>query len=158
MHESFAQDHAPSGIAALPSLAWGSHLGQLYSSAADLRDLLVPYFKAGLDNNERCLWVTGEPFSADEARAALRAAVPDLDAREQQGQIEIQDLLAFYDPNEPLQPEAILAGLLQRENDALGQISRPPLISIESLQTILRRHQHLGCASSCMYKIGARSR
>ncbi|QGZ63602.1 sensor histidine kinase [Paraburkholderia acidisoli] len=119
MHELFAQDHAPSGIAALPSLAWGSHLGQLYSSAEDLRDLLVPYFKAGLENHERCLWVTGEPFSAHEARAALRAVVPDLDTREQEGQIEIQDLLAFYDPNEPLQTEAIVAGLLQRESDAL---------------------------------------
>jgi len=39
-------------------LVWGSHIGQLFDSATDLREMLVPYFQAGLLNNERCLWVT----------------------------------------------------------------------------------------------------
>lgn len=120
MHDTTARDHAPSGIAALPSLAWGSHVGQLFSSVADLRALLVPYFKAGLENNERCLWVTGAPLNAEEARAALRAVVPDLEAREQNGQIEIQDTEAFYDPTQPLQADALVAGLIQREREALA--------------------------------------
>ena len=111
--------HAPSGIAALPSLSWGSHIGQIFDSAADLCDLLVHYFKAGLENNERCLWVTGAPLNADQARAALRAVVPDLDQMEQQGQIEIQDFTAFYSPDAPLQPDVLVEGLLQLEQEAL---------------------------------------
>ncbi|RFU49684.1 MEDS domain-containing protein [Paraburkholderia sp. DHOC27] len=120
MHNHSEQSHAPSGVAALPSLAWGSHVGQLYGSAGDLRDLLVPYFKAGLENNERCLWVTDAPFGMDDARSALRTVVPDLDARERQGQIEIRDTRAFYDRDRPLDPEALVAGLVQLERDALA--------------------------------------
>jgi signal transduction histidine kinase len=120
MQEEPAQSHAPSGIASLPLLSWGSHIGQLYRSADDLRDVLVPYFQAGLENHERCLWVTEAPFSADDARAALREVVPDLDAREQQGQIEIQDVRTFYAKGETLRADALIAGLLEREREALA--------------------------------------
>lgn len=119
MLEFARQDFAPSGIPLIPSLSWGSHIGQLYSVGTDLRDVLVPYFRAGLENNERCLWVTDAPLGADDARAALRAAVPDLETRERRGQIEIQDTRTFYDPDEPLHTEAIVNGLLQREQEAL---------------------------------------
>jgi hypothetical protein len=83
------QPHTASGLQAVPYLQWGGHLTQFFTSGEELRDLLVPYIKAGLENNEHCLWVTGAAFNADEARSALRAAVPDLDQREQTRQIEI---------------------------------------------------------------------
>jgi hypothetical protein len=120
MQENNTSEHAPSGLAALPSLAWGSHVGQIYNSAGDLRETLVPYFRAGLENNERCLWLTDAPFDANDARDALRAAIPDFDQRERQGQIEIQITQAFYDTRRPLDPTALVAGLLQRERQALG--------------------------------------
>jgi signal transduction histidine kinase len=120
MQQQSTADHAPSGLATLPPLAWGSHLGQLYNSAGDLRDTLVPYFRAGLDNNERCLWVTDAPFDVNDARDALRAAIPDFDRRERLGQIEIQNTQAFYDARQPLDPTALVAGLLQREGEALA--------------------------------------
>ncbi|WP_322052866.1 MEDS domain-containing protein [Paraburkholderia bannensis] len=120
MSEDSAQAHAPSGIASLPLLSWGSHIGQLFRSADDLRDFLVPYFQAGIENHERCLWVTEAPFSADDARAALRAVVPDLDAREQQGQIEILDVRSFYAKGAALSAEALIEGLLERERNALA--------------------------------------
>ncbi len=107
-------------MAALPAITWGSHIGQLFGSAAELRDLLVPYFCAGLENNERCLWVTGEPLNADEARAALRTVVTDLDARERCGQIEIQDGHLFYEHGQPLRPADLVAGLVQREREAVS--------------------------------------
>lgn len=114
------QDHAPSGLETVPNLPWGSHVGQLFSTGEGMRDALVAYFRAGLDNNERCLWVTGEPLEANEARAALRAVVPDLDARERRGDIEIQNTDFFYDREQPLQPAALVEGLLQREQEALA--------------------------------------
>jgi len=69
-----------------PSLAWGTHLGQIHTLATDLRETLVPYFRAGLENNERCLWVTDAPFDASDA-LPLRASIPDFDQRENAGQI-----------------------------------------------------------------------
>jgi len=81
------QTTSPSGLPHVPQLQWGSHFAHFFSSSDELRDVLVPYFKAGLENNEQCLWVVGEPFDAGDARAALGAAVPDLDERERNGQI-----------------------------------------------------------------------
>src|ERR1700735_2470479 len=113
------QPHSPSGLQAIPYLQWGSHLTQFFGSGDELRDLLVPYFKAGLENNESCLWVTGAAFDAEDARSALRAAVPNLDQRERSRQIEIADAEEWYAAGQKLQPNEIVADLLQRERDAL---------------------------------------
>ena len=120
MFEQMTSDQAPSGLKAMPSIRWGSHVGQIYESANDLRATLVPYFKAGLENNERCLCVTAEPLSADAARAAMRTVMTDFDARETKGQIEIQDIDAFYARGEDLEPAKIVDGLLDRERLAIA--------------------------------------
>ena len=114
------QAHSPSGLQAVPFLQWGSHLTQFFASGDELRDLLVPYFKAGLENNEGCLWVTGSAFNAEDARSALRAAVPDLDQRERNRQIEIANAEEWYSADQKLQPHEIVAGLLLREQNVLG--------------------------------------
>jgi hypothetical protein len=115
------QRQSPSGLNAVPFLQWGSHLSQFYETGDDLRDTLVPYFKAGLENNESCLWVTGAPFAANQARSALRAVVSDFDERERRQQIEIRDAHEWYGAGEALRPNNIVTGLLQREQDALKQ-------------------------------------
>ncbi len=114
------QPWSPSGLQTVPHLQWGSHLAHFFGSGEELRDVLVPYFKAGLENNERCLWVTGEAFNAEHARSALRAAVSDLDTRERDKQIEIANGAEWYAEGEKLRPHDLVNGLLQLEQDALG--------------------------------------
>jgi PAS domain S-box-containing protein len=65
-------------------------------------------------------WVTGQALDAEQARAALRAAVPDLKARERRKQIEIVNGNKWYAAGEKLRPPELVSGLLQREQDALG--------------------------------------
>ena len=115
------QHWSPSGLQTAPRLPWGSHLAHFFRSGQELPELLVPYFKAGLENGEQCLWVTGEAFKADEARSALRAAVPDLDGRERDGQIEIANAAEWYSSSQKLDPQELVRGLIQREQDALGR-------------------------------------
>lgn len=110
---------SPSGLRSVPHLQWGSHLAHFFTAGDELRDLLVPYFKAGLENNERCLWVTGRALNADDARSALRAAVPDLDMRERGKQIEITDADEWYAKGETLRPHELVNGLVDLEQDAL---------------------------------------
>ena len=114
------QPWSPSGLQSVPHLQWGSHLAHFFGSGKDLRDTVVPYFKAGLENNERCLWVTGEAFNAEHARSALRAAVPDLDKRERDKQIQIANGSEWYAEGEKLRPHDLVSGLLKLEQDALG--------------------------------------
>lgn len=47
-----------SGIALVGDLPWGSHFCQFYTTKQDMLDIVVPYFRAGLEGNELCVWVT----------------------------------------------------------------------------------------------------
>jgi two-component sensor histidine kinase/PAS domain-containing protein len=110
--------YAATGLESLGEVPWGSHVCQFFSNGSDLRDTLVPYFKAGLENNERCLLVAMEPFGTESARSALRAAVGDFDRRERRKQIEIHDVRAWYNSDTVINGEEIVAGLLASEEQA----------------------------------------
>src|SRR5262249_22128717 len=111
----------PSGLDTIPRLQSGSHLAHVFATGTDLRDVLVPFFKAGLENNERCLWLTGAAFDAEQARSALRAAVSDLDRRDRDKQIEIASGDEWYASGEKPRPADLVGRLLQRAEDALGR-------------------------------------
>jgi len=60
------------GIGVIDKVPWGTHFCQFYQTKEDLIDILVPYFKAGLENNESCVWITCEPLTDEEAKKALQ--------------------------------------------------------------------------------------
>ncbi len=61
------RERRDSGISVLGEVGWGTHVCNFYQTKEDLTDLLIPFFKAGVDNNEYCMWVTSE-FSREEAQ------------------------------------------------------------------------------------------
>jgi len=69
-----------SGIIVVGQVSWGTHLCSFYETKQDLLDTLVPYFKAGLESKEFCLWVVSNPdlITVAEAKGALSEAVPNL--------------------------------------------------------------------------------
>ena len=77
------------GIPDVEDVPWGTHICQVYTTQADLLEILTPYFSEGLKSNECCLWITAEPLGVAAAKAALCGAVPHLDAFLASGQIEI---------------------------------------------------------------------
>ena len=70
-------------------------------------DVLVPYFKAGLENNEFCMWVTSEPLRSTEAKSALAADVEDLETYIANGQLEILDT-EWYTPGGEFESNRVL--------------------------------------------------
>ena len=64
------------GISVVGDMPWGIHFCCFYETKEDLLDILVPYFKVGLENNEFCLWVisSSELLTVEEATSALRKA------------------------------------------------------------------------------------
>ena len=84
------------GIDVLGALPWGEHLSYFYNTRQDLVDVLVPYFKAGLENNESCLWITPEFLSEEEAEEAMRKAIPDFSQYLASGQMEIIPHTEWY--------------------------------------------------------------
>lgn len=79
------------GISIVGDMPWGTHFCYFYETRQDLLDVLVPYFKAGLKNNEFCLWVisNSELLTMQEATSALQKALPDADRYFAKGSIEI---------------------------------------------------------------------
>lgn len=90
--------HTDCGIPAIGEIPWGSHFCHFYRGKGELVDSLVPYFEAGLQNNERCLWITAQPFVAEEARAELERRVPHLTGLIERGSIAIRNFEDWYAP------------------------------------------------------------
>jgi len=78
-----------SGIEVVGDVPWSTHFCQFYQRREDLVEVLVPYFRAGLEDNEFCLWIASEPLGAEEARQVLVDAVPGLECYLERGQMEI---------------------------------------------------------------------
>nr|MDO8079392.1 PAS domain S-box protein [Candidatus Freyarchaeota archaeon] len=110
-----------SGIEALGDIPWGTHLCQFYETKEDLIDILVPYFAAGLRNNEFCIWVTSQPLNVEEAWASLKEAVPDLEQYVEKGQIEILPYTDWYLLDGKFDADRVLNGWVEKEQRALAQ-------------------------------------
>jgi PAS domain S-box-containing protein len=108
-----------SGIDVIGSVPWGTHFCQFYKTKQDLIDILVPYFKAGLESNEFCMWVTSEPLVVAEAQESMRGAVEHFDEYLRRGQIEIISYNEWYLLGGNFDDDRVLAGWLSKLERAL---------------------------------------
>ncbi len=108
-----------SGIDIIGNVSWGTHFCQFYQTREDLIDILVPYFRAGLENNEFCMWVTSQPLGVEEAKEALRGAAPDIDVYLAKKQIEIVPYTDCYVKEGVFDSERVLNGWVEILNQAL---------------------------------------
>jgi signal transduction histidine kinase len=108
-----------SGIDVLGDIPWGSHFCQFYETKKDLLELLVPYFKAGLENNEYCLWVIADPMTIDDALQGLQKTVPDFPKYIQKKSIEILTYMDWFMTNKEFDGEQINTAWLEKLDQAL---------------------------------------
>src|ERR1700730_5785323 len=109
------------GVKAVGAMPWGSHFCVFYETKQDLLDTLAQYFKAGLENNELCLWVVSPPLTVEEAKRALGQAVSDLDRHLAEGQLEIHAHDEWYLHNGRCDPQRILQSWCDKLNQALAR-------------------------------------
>jgi len=107
------------GIDFIGNTSWGTHFCQFYKTPEDLIDILVPYFNAGLENNEFCMWITAEPLTAKKAKASLKKVVGNLDDSIEKGQIEILDYSQWYTKSGKFDADEVLDGWVEKEKQAL---------------------------------------
>ncbi len=79
------------GIDIIGDVPWGTHIGQFFRSREDLFDVLIPFFKTGLESGELCLWLAAAPLDKNDAIETMRREVPDFDSFLSRGQIVIAD-------------------------------------------------------------------
>ena len=109
------------GIDIIGNVPWGTHFCHFYQTREDLIDILVPYFKAGLESNEFCMWVTSQPLGVEAAKASLTKVVRNLDDYITKGQIEILDARQWHTKSDKLVSNEVLHGWVEKEGQALDR-------------------------------------
>ncbi|MEW6441422.1 MAG: MEDS domain-containing protein [bacterium] len=109
------------GIEALGGLPWGTHVCQFYENKEELLDVLVPYFRAGLQGNELCVWAVAGLITEEEAHAALRAAMPDYEAYAERGQLRIVPHPQRCLESGRFRPERVFENLVRSTGEALAR-------------------------------------
>ncbi len=89
------------GIEPAGLVPWGTHMCLFYRTRGELSEALAAYFKAGLLNNECCVWITSDPLAKADARLALDRLFPEQEQCELKhyrrlGQIEFYDYKEWY--------------------------------------------------------------
>ena len=161
-----------SGIEVVGAVPWGTHFCQFYQTSQDLVETLVPYFREGLAAREFCMWVTSPPLRVEEAKAALRAAVPDLDDYTARGQIEILDYRDWYMKSGEFRADEVLQGWVDKHDDALRRGYEGLRLSgntfwleqtswddfakyEETINNVIGRYRMLAICTYCLEKCGA---
>ena len=107
-----------SGIDVIGDIPWGAHICHFYQTKEDLVDILVPYFKAGLESNEFCIWVTSWPLEVESAKTFLRRVISDLDDYIGKGQIDVLDYREWYVRSGKFDADDVLQSWIEKEKIA----------------------------------------
>jgi C4-dicarboxylate-specific signal transduction histidine kinase len=98
------------GLDVVGDMPWSTHFCLFYETGADLLETLVSYCKAGLENQEFCMWVVAEPFTGQDATHALKQAVPDFDQYLANHSIEIVAAHDWYLQDGTFDLNRVIAG------------------------------------------------
>jgi signal transduction histidine kinase len=107
------------GIGVVGDVPWGTHFFLFHETKDDLLDTLVPYFKAGLEAKELCMWVISAPLTESEIRYALGKDIPDLEAHLEDQSMQILQGREWYMSGEDLDLEKVTRGWNQKLEFAL---------------------------------------
>ena len=109
------------GLSVLGDIAQGTHFCLFYETKEDLLDTVVPYFKAGLERKEFCIWAISEPLSEDDARDTLSRAIRGFDRHLANGSIEIVPGHEWYLEGDRFDLMRVTAGWKEKLRSALAR-------------------------------------
>ena len=94
---------------------------RVFDSQEELFSLVVPYVKAGLEDNEFCMWITGDPLTEQDAFKALETALPYAHQYLAHKQLEIVASRQWYIPSGKFDAQLVLDSWLSRAQYAEAQ-------------------------------------
>jgi hypothetical protein len=116
-----ATEKRKSGIALIGDLPWGSHFCQFYQTKKDMLDILIPYFRAGLENNEFCVWVTSDFLTKKDVLRAMKKEIPGFSEFLAKGQIEIFPYTDWYLKGGKFDLKRTLNMWMEKHDEALSK-------------------------------------
>jgi hypothetical protein len=107
------------GIPGLGAAPYGLHMCHFFPTRQELIDSLVPYFEAGIDNNERCIWVTSSPLPAQDALIEISKSEKLMRAITS-AQLRVFDAVEWYGKPETFDADQVIERWLEEEQRALA--------------------------------------
>jgi signal transduction histidine kinase len=107
------------GIGVVGDVPWGTHFFLFHETTQDLIDACVPYFHAGLESRELCLWAIADPLTEEEVRYSLKHSIPGFDGYFESRSIEIVRSREWYMAGEDLDLKRVTDGWKQMIDRAL---------------------------------------
>jgi len=108
-----------SGLGKVGDLEWGTHICHFYRMEDEAFDAAASYFKAGLEQHERCLWVITEPLDIITAKRIITERLAKYGIRLKLGDVEIWECRNWYDDNRCLDIKKFFDSCLEKEADSL---------------------------------------
>lgn len=84
------------GIELIGEAFWGTHIGQLYDYKDDYFSIACPYMRAGLLNNELCIWIYSNNTNETEIKKYLNKYIYNLDNYIKTGQLLLKPHFNWY--------------------------------------------------------------
>lgn len=106
------------GIPGIGETDWGEHVCVFFHTKDELLNLTVPYIKAGLEDNEFCMWITGGLLTENDAFHALEQVLPHAHRYLSQKQLEILPHPQWYMSVGIFDPEIVLQNWVSKARDA----------------------------------------
>lgn len=114
------QELRTTAIPVVGQVSWGTHLCQIYHTRADLLDILLPFFRAGLESNEYCLWLTASPLTVSDAKKEMERALPDREVPLRHSRVEVIDARAWYSPSGAFDAAQVLRRLSEKQHKVMA--------------------------------------
>ncbi len=109
------------GIEYLSEIPWGTHISCLYNTDKDLTSLLVSYFRAGLQNNEFCLFIYSDQRAANESIQHLSGKIPGFQDYCSKEQVEFINYRDWYLKYSDLDENYLFASWIKKINEVLAK-------------------------------------
>lgn len=74
----------------------GRHFYQFYKNREDYLRVMIPYFHAGLEKGDACLWLISEKKGFENVLLEAKILIPDFEKYRQSGQFEIRPAEDWY--------------------------------------------------------------
>ena len=113
-YEQYTKSIIQNDTSSFTNIPYGAHICGFYQCLDDLINMLAPYFKFGLENNEYCIWVTSDPISNKEAKLMIRKHIPNFDHYLQKGQMEILSYSEWYLPHGKFDGENVINSWIKK--------------------------------------------
>jgi C4-dicarboxylate-specific signal transduction histidine kinase len=108
------------GIGVVGDVPWGTHFFLFHETKEDLIDACVPYFQAGLESKELCMWGIADPLTEEEVRYCLKHAIPGFEDHFENRDIEIVRGGEWYMTGDELDLEKVTKGWKEKMERALN--------------------------------------